>query len=159
MRHWMHGQHLLVDGVKMAKSTGNVYTVGDLEARGFDPLAFRYLCATAHYRSPLNFTWSSLRAAQVGMCRLRLALQDGAGRTTKRAVAEGERFRTQFWEAMAQDLNVPKALGIAWKAARSSLPGAVKRELLMDFDRLLGLDLMDGARPFEATGELGEALR
>ena len=158
VRHWMHGQHLLVDGVKMAKSAGNVYTVSDLEARGFDPLAFRYLCATAHYSSRLNFTWSSLRAAQAGMSRLRLALQDGTGRTTKRAAAEGERIRAQFWEAMAQDLNVPRALGIAWKTARSALPGAVKRELLMDFDRLLGLDLMDGARPFEATGELEQLL-
>ena len=63
----MHGQHLLVDGVKMAKSTGNVYLLADLEARGFEPLAFRYLCATAHYRARLNFTLASLRAAQRGL--------------------------------------------------------------------------------------------
>ena len=158
VRCWVHGQHLLVDGVKMAKSTGNVYTIGDLEARGFDPLAFRYLCATAHYRARLNFTWSSLRAAQVGLRRLRLCLQDGAGRVTKRATAEGERLRALFWEAMASDLSVPKALGIVWKAARSELPAGVKRELLMDFDRLLGLELMDGPRPFEATEELERLL-
>ncbi|HET9475901.1 MAG TPA: cysteine--tRNA ligase, partial [Dehalococcoidia bacterium] len=158
VRCWMHGQHLLVDGVKMAKSTGNVYTVDDLEARGFDPLAFRYLCATAHYRSRLNFTWASLRAAQVGLNRLRLALQEGPERVTKRASAEGERLRALFWEALASDLNVPRALGIAWIVARSDLPQAVKGELLMDFDRVMGLELLDAPRPFEASGEMESML-
>jgi cysteinyl-tRNA synthetase len=158
VRCWMHGQHLLVDGVKMAKSTGNVYTVDDIEARGFDPLAFRYLCATAHYRTRLNFTWASLRAAQIGLNRLRVALQEGVGKVTKRASAEGERLRSLFWEAMASDLNLPRALGIAWLAARSDLPQAVKGELLMDFDRIMGLELMDTPRPFEASGELERML-
>ncbi|HET8943591.1 MAG TPA: cysteine--tRNA ligase [Dehalococcoidia bacterium] len=158
VRCWMHGQHLLVDGVKMAKSTGNVYTVDDIEARGFDPLAFRYLCATAHYRTRLNFTWASLRAAQIGLIRLRIALQEGVGKVTKRASAEGERLRSLFWEALASDLNLPRALGIAWMAARSDLPQAVKGELLMDFDRIMGLELMDAPRPFEASGELERIL-
>jgi cysteinyl-tRNA synthetase len=158
VRCWMHGQHLLVDGVKMAKSTGNVYTVDDIEARGFDPLAFRYLCATAHYRTRLNFTWASLRAAQIGLNRLRIALQEGVGKVTKRASAEGERLRSLFWEALASDLNLPRALGIAWTAARSHLPQAVKVELLMDFDRMMGLELMDTPRPFEASGELERML-
>src|SRR5215471_12587974 len=70
-RVWLHGQHLLADGVKMAKSTGTAYTVGDLQALDFEPLAFRYLCLTAHYRSRLNFTFTSLRAAQRGLRRLR----------------------------------------------------------------------------------------
>ncbi len=159
VRCWMHGQHLLVDGVKMAKSAGNVYTVADLESHGFDPLAFRYLCATAHYRARLNFKWASLRAAQVGMNRLRLALESGNGRVTRKARAEGEDLRQQFWGAMGEDLNVPRALGVAWRAARSGLPAAVKRELLMDFDRLLGLDLMDGPKPHEAKGELARLLK
>ena len=70
-RVWVHGQHLLADGVKMAKSTGNAYTLSDLERLEFEPLAFRYLCLTAHYRSRLNFTFTSLRAAQTGLHRLR----------------------------------------------------------------------------------------
>ena len=71
VNYWVHGQHLLVDGLKMAKSTGNDYTRADVEARGFDPLALRYLYATAHYRSRLNFTFSALRAAQTALDRLR----------------------------------------------------------------------------------------
>src|SRR5205814_3491692 len=68
---WLHGQHLLADGLKMAKSTGNAYTLSDLLALDFEPLAFRYLCLTAHYRARLNFTFTSLRAAQRGLFRLR----------------------------------------------------------------------------------------
>jgi len=66
VRYWVHGQHLLADGLKMAKSTGNAYTLSDLRARGFDPLAFRYLCLLTHYRARLNFTFAALRAAATG---------------------------------------------------------------------------------------------
>jgi len=80
---WLHGQHLLADGLKMAKSTGNAYTLEDLLRLEFEPLAFRYLCLTAHYRTRLNFTLTSLRAAQTGLRRLRahiahLASLDGS---------------------------------------------------------------------------------
>jgi cysteinyl-tRNA synthetase len=142
VRQWMHGQHLLVDGLKMAKSTGNIYLVEDLERRGFEPLAFRYLCATARHRSRLNFTLNSLLAAQKGLIRLRARLHEEDARASKRAAIEGERTREAFWAAAQDDLNLPKALAIAWRTARSRLPGPKKRELLMDFDRLLGLDLL-----------------
>jgi cysteinyl-tRNA synthetase len=142
VRNWMHGEHLLVDGLKMAKSTGNTYLVGDLERRGFDALAFRYLCATARYRTRLNFTLASLRAAQKGLVRLRQKLHEPGGRATKKGSAEGEKLRRAFWAAAGDDLNLPRALALAWRAARSHLPTPVKRELLMDFDRLLGLELV-----------------
>jgi cysteinyl-tRNA synthetase len=160
VRSWLHGQHLLVDGVKMAKSTGNVYTVSDLERRGFEPLAFRYLCGTAHYRKRLNFTWASLRAAQAGLNRLRgraAAVDDG--RTTKKARADGEKLRQQFWACAAGDLNIPRALAVAWRVARSRLPGEVRRELLMDFDRLLGLDLVGTTADDELPAEIEAFLR
>ncbi len=156
---WVHGQHLLVDGLKMSKSTGNVYLLSDLEARGFDPLAFRYLCATVHGRSPLNFTLASLRAAQRGLTRLRTALHEPEGRVTKKATAEGEELRNAFWERAADDLNVPAALAIAWKVARSALPGPLKRELLLDFDRLLGLDLGQTPRREPLPADVAELVR
>lgn len=144
VRTWVHGQHLLVDGLKMAKSTGNVYLLSDLEDRGYDPLAFRYLCATARYRTRLNFTLGSLRAAQRGLDRLRLAFRGDGGDGTDRSGSRAAALRGEFWAAAADDLNIPQALAVAWKAARSDLPAAARRELLGDFDRLLGLDL---ARP------------
>ncbi len=141
VRMWLHGQHLLVDGLKMAKSTGNVYLVADLEQRGFDPMAFRYLCATAKYRTRLNFTLSSLRAAQRGLNRLRASLRMNDGEATDEQNDAAEGLRKSFWEAAANDLNIPSALAITWRVARSDLPGSLKRDLLTDFDRLLGLDL------------------
>ena len=148
VRYWVHGQHLLVDGLKMAKSTGNTYTLSDLERRGFEPLAFRYLGAGVHYRARMNFTFAALRAAQRGLLRLRLKLLEPDGRVTKKAMADGERWRRRFWEAAKDDLNLPGALGIAWRVARSRLAAPIKRELLMDFDRLLGFDLVQPrARP------------
>ena len=140
VRHWVHGQHLLVDGLKMAKSTGNVYTLPALQDRGFDPLAFRYLCATVHYRHRLNFTLDSLRAATVGLNRLRqeafLAQQsvngDGAG---------GEQWEAAFWEALEDDLHLPRALAVVWDLIRSETPPNVKARLLRTFDEVLGFDL------------------
>jgi cysteinyl-tRNA synthetase len=149
VRNWMHGQHLLVDGLKMAKSTGNTYLAGDLERRGFDPLAFRYLCLTARYRKRMNFTFASLRAAQRGLVRLRRSLHEPGGKGLKTASAQGEKLRRAFWEAASDDLNLPRALAVTWHVARSRLPAMAKRELLMDFDRLLGLDLM--AQPQKAS--------
>jgi cysteinyl-tRNA synthetase len=141
VRTWVHGQHLLVDGLKMAKSTGNVYTLPDLQARGFEPLAFRYLCATAHYRHRLNFTFQSLRAAAVGLQRLRqeafIAAQAASGNG-----GAGERWEEAFREALRNDLHLPRALAVAWRLVRSDAPAGLKARLLSWFDRVLGLDLL-----------------
>ena len=97
VRTWIHGQHLLVDGLKMAKSTGNTYLIEDLQSRGFDPMAFRYLCVTAHFRSRLNFTLPSLRAAARGLvigCARNCTSEDG--RITKKAKADAEKLRSSL---------------------------------------------------------------
>jgi cysteinyl-tRNA synthetase len=117
---WTHAQHLLVDGVKMAKSSGNTYTLAELEQRGFEPLAFRYLCATVQYRARMDFSFAALKAAQRGLTRLRLKLSEPDGRVTKAARAEGERWRRLFWAAAADYLGLPGALAAAWRAGRSA---------------------------------------
>ena len=157
VRSWVHGQHLLVDGLKMAKSTGNIYTLPDLQSRGFEPLAFRYLCATVHYRHRLNFTFHSLRAAARGLGHLRqeafLAAQaaasdGGAGETSAsprpEARAEGSvepRWEVAFWEAIDDDLHLPRTLALLWELVRSETPPGVKARLLRAFDQVLGFDL------------------
>ncbi|OGO46251.1 MAG: cysteine--tRNA ligase [Chloroflexi bacterium RBG_16_64_32] len=159
VNYWLHGQHLMVDGLKMAKSSGNAYTLSDLSSRGFEPLAFRYLCATIHYRTRMNFSFASLRAAQRALCRLRLSLTEPDGRMTKAARREGERMRRRFWDAAGDDLGLPRALAVAWRVARSRLSAPVKRELLMDFDRLLGLDLVQRDRAPRPSEEVRELVR
>ncbi|MFQ5933624.1 MAG: glycosyltransferase, partial [Dehalococcoidia bacterium] len=139
---WVHGQHLLADGVKMAKSSANDYTLADLEARGFDPLAFRYLCLTAKYRTRLNFTFTALRAAQQGLQRLRNRVWewsrfDGAAEDSE---AEG-RWHQAFLERVQDDLDLPGALALTWEMIGSDLPSSIKLRLVLVFDEVLGLGL------------------
>ncbi len=142
VRYWVHAQHLLADGAKMAKSSGNVFLVEELIERGFDPLAFRYLCMTVLYRHRMNFTFTSLKAAEKALTNLRTRLwqwsmePDGNGHP-----AEADEYRRRFWEAVDSDLNLPGALAITWEMVRSSLPGRAKMGLLLEFDEMFGLDL------------------
>jgi cysteinyl-tRNA synthetase len=142
-RVWVHGQHLLADGLKMAKSTGNAYTLSDLLGLEFEPLAFRYLCLTAHYRARLNFTFTSLRAAQTGLYRLRQHVVRW-GAPSSSLSAEGVLCRDQFWTFASEDLGLPRCLALVWSLARgpfATLPPGEKAALARDFDCLLGLDL------------------
>src|SRR4030067_3578089 len=100
----------MVDALKMPKSSGTASPLSALTSRGFEPLAFRYLCATIHYRTRMNFSFASLRAAQRALCRLRLSLTEPDGRMTKAARREGERMRRRFWDARGNDRGRPPAL-------------------------------------------------
>ena len=141
----MHGEFLTVGEQKMAKSTGNVMRVAELPAKGFEPLAFRYLALTAHYRSKLDFTQDAMHAAAAGLARLRraasvAAASDAAGVDLAAEPAAG--YRARFAEAMADDLATPRALAIAHEIAAAADLGPVeKRALLLDLDRVLGLDV------------------
>ncbi len=144
-RYWVHAQHLLTDGLKMAKSTGNDYTLDDILARGFEPLALRYLFATTQYRSRLNFTFTALRAAQVALRRLRgIAQQRAAGAGAPPDDSSMEVWRTAFAAAIADDLNLPQALAVVWRMVRSPVTiigAAAQHALLTEWDTVLGLDL------------------
>jgi cysteinyl-tRNA synthetase len=162
---WVHAQHLLADGLKMAKSTGNAYTRADIEARGFEPLALRYLYAMTKYRARINFTFTALRAAQTGLRRLRLAALRLAAASPlsmvrgqlwsevseERLATDNGRRTTDYWHrrftaAIEDDLNIPRAMAVVWDmlcgrgAANSS---DVTLALLLDFDEVLGLGLAD----------------
>ena len=152
VRYWLHGQHLLVDGLKMAKSTGNVYTLRDLQARGFEAMAFRYLCATVHYRHRLNFTFDALRAAALALNRLRQEAFLDAQSASENG-GTGERWEQAFHEAIHDNLHLPRALAVVWQMVRSDTPPGVKARLLQRFDRVLGFDL------FASMAALPDAVR
>jgi cysteinyl-tRNA synthetase len=143
VNYWIHGQHLLVDGLKMAKSTRNDYRLVDLIARGYDPIALRYLYATAHYRTRLNFTFDALRGAQHALGRLRerlIELDRAGGARDEGAEAE---HRDAFAEALADDVNVPVALAALWAMLKSNLAAASKLALMLEFDLVLGFGLRE----------------
>jgi len=139
VNYWLHGGYLLVDGKKMARREGNVFTVGDLVKKGFNPLALRYLALTAHYRSRLNFTWDSLKAAEAALNNLYREL---TGYVTNGEVKEANsEFEKKFIEAINNDIDTPTALTIVWELVKSNLPEGEKTATLYKFDRVLGLDL------------------
>ena len=142
VRYWVHAQHLLADGAKMAKSSGNVFLIDELISRGFDPLAFRYLCLTVRYRHRMNFTFNSLKASEKALTNLRDRIWLWKNLPPLAELpAETEEWRRRFWETVDNDLDMPGALALTWDLVRSELPGQAKLDLLLDFDRIYGLDL------------------
>lgn len=146
VNYWLHAAFLAFGkGIRMGKSEGNIITVKDLIAEGYDPLAFRYLCLTAHYRSELIFTKESLQAAQNALSTLREHVRKLSEnhRGKKEWSKETEEYRKQFLAAVNDDLNMPEALAIAWKLVREEeeVDDEDKHRLLLEFDRVFALDL------------------
>ncbi|PIP57251.1 cysteine--tRNA ligase [Candidatus Woesebacteria bacterium CG22_combo_CG10-13_8_21_14_all_45_10] len=145
VKYWLHSAFLLVDGRKMSKSLNNFYTVADIEKRGFDPLALRYLYLTAHYRDPLNFTWDSLAAAQSALAKIKNQISDfkDSGRTvlSEEKNRKVDEYREKFAEAIGDDLNTPQTLAVLWEMLKSNIPGEDKYDLALSFDEVLGLQL------------------
>lgn len=107
VHYWLHNEHLLVDGTKMAKSAGNYYTLHDVIDAGFDPRAFRHLCLSAHYRDTLNFTWDSLAASRSALKRIdTLVKADGV---------QDDRAAQRALEIISDDLASPKMLAFLEK--------------------------------------------
>ncbi len=150
---WMHNGHYTFKGEKMSKSLGNISTLDQLVEKGITPRAYRYFFLQANYRQQVSLTDEALKAAAVGYGRLlgsAVGVRDEAGQgDAERQAPFLERFRS----AIRDDLNAPKAMAVAWEVARSTdLPAADRRDLLMTFDGVLGLDLAE-AVPADEFGE------
>ncbi|MDO8183767.1 MAG: cysteine--tRNA ligase [bacterium] len=136
-KYWIHNEWLLVDGKKMAKSTGNFYTLSSIIEKGYSPLVYRYLTLTAHYRKQLNFTWESLTAAQTALTKLENFVRDitEMGEINKN-------YQTKFKASLEDDLNAPQALAVMWEMINdTSLPHPDKLATILNFDQVLGLGL------------------
>lgn len=142
---FVEGEHLSVDGQKMAKSAGNFYRLKDLEYRGFDPLSFRYLCLTAHYRDKLNFTWQSLEGAKNALNNLREEI-----RAWEQPKGDVGQFWQKFLEVANNDLNMPQAVASLWDMIASDTPTSSKAKSILEMDKILGLKLDEYlGRPIE----------
>jgi len=136
VRYWIHHNFLHIDGNKMSKSTGNIWTVEDIVKKGFDPLALRYLYLQTHYSQEMNFTWESLQAAQIAYKRL---IEEAA--RLKNPKGGSAEYEEKFLEVINDDLNMPKALAVVWEMLKSDIPDSAKAESLCKMDQVLGLDL------------------
>ncbi len=139
---WMHNEFMMVDGGKMSKSLGNVYTIDDLIARGYSPLAFRYFCLNTHYRNKLNFTFDGMDGAKTAYERLRAAISacENAPAADDKTKATIQKCRDNITAAIFDDLNFPLALGEMWTLAK--LPQCKEvYDTAKELDAVFGLDL------------------
>jgi len=161
---WMHGEFLLADKEKMAKSAGGFLTVDTLIEKGYDPLAYRYLCLGAHYRQQLGFSFEALDSAAAGLDRLRravFALKQEAGGAFKpgalsdpsnrsdRSDRSDNPWLSEFRSHLFDDLNAPRALAVVWAVMKDDLPSPQKLALIHEFDKALGLGLETWTPPKE----------
>lgn len=136
--YWLHGEFLIIGEDKMGKSENNFITLKTLKQKNFSPLAYRYLCLTTHYRSRLNFSWESLKAAQNALYKIYETIS-GWQKDKK----PNDSFQKLFLSAINNDLDMPKAIALTWELINSNLPPEEKISTLFDFDKVLGLKLED----------------
>ena len=140
---WVHGAHLLSDGIKMSKSEGNSYTIQTLNELNIDPLAFRYLCATTKYRNRLNFSLNSIKSSQRALQRLknRIRLIRNQGPNNSETLNNNS-WLGEFNAKISNDLDLATGLSLTWKVIKSEIPSRYKLQLIKEFDKVLGLNLV-----------------
>lgn len=137
-RYWMHSEFLLIDGGKMSKSLGNVYTIDDLEEKGYDPLSYRYLAYTSHYRNKLNFTWDAVESANNSLLNMRKLYQEHLNGTEK--VDDVDKYREKFVDAINDDLNMPMAMAVVWEVLKNNKSKDYAK-LLLEFDEVISINI------------------
>ena len=164
VQYWIHNEFLDLGSSKMSRSVGNILMLSTLKERGFEPMAFRYLMLTAHYRSKLSFSEEALQAAQNALNNLRNDLAElpiiEASATVRST--EALQMHNAFHEAINNDMDLPVAISIAREAARSTkVEPAERRRLVLDFDRVLGLqlDTVTPKAPKAVSDEVQEMVR
>ncbi|NYZ75448.1 cysteine--tRNA ligase [Candidatus Micrarchaeota archaeon] len=145
-RFWVHGEHLMVDGKKMAKRFKNFFTLRDLVAKGFKPAGIRYFLLSSHYRQQLNLTFDALHAAENTVSRLfnfRRRLQEWTGgKHNDFAKALCEKALEEFTEAMDDDLNTPMALAAVF-ALESEVNKLMEEQTLDEKEAALVLKTLE----------------
>ena len=160
VNYWVHGEFLILRSGKMSKSGGTFVTLDVLKEKGYEPLAYRYLCLGAHYRTQLEFSYESMDSAAKSLKNLRaLATQIGvAANRTAQETEKSRAWKDKLIAAMEDDLNAPKALAITWEAVRAGdLSAGEKWDYLQLADGILSLDLLvpvDSEQPTELPAEV-----
>lgn len=152
---WVHHNFLHVEGQKMSKSLGNVFTIDDVIEKGFSPFALRLLFLTAHYRSELNFTWKNLEGAEKSYSKLisHYAAWEQTAAEHSDAPSESfgfsqkaQEFTESFFSHVRNDLSTPEAVAVVWEVVKSELATQEKKALIDEFDTVLGLQIAEAAQ-------------
>ena len=140
-KYWMHCEYLQVDGGKMSKSLGNTYTVSYLQEKGIHPLAFKLFCFTAHYRNKLNFTFDGAYGAQKALETLYDSYKKHLNGNEVVEDSKINEYKEKFMGYINDDMNMTGAMSVVWEVARNEKKSKKLAELLLDFDKVLGLDI------------------
>ncbi len=143
VNYWVHNEFLQLKDMKMSKSLGNILTIPALKEKGYNPLAYRYLAMTAHYRSLLQFTWEALDVAQKSYDNLKARVIEIKKDLT--GIVDNEKKKNaldKFDHALFNDIAMPQALAVMWEVVKDSdLNNATKWTILLDMDKVLGLNM------------------
>jgi cysteinyl-tRNA synthetase len=140
-RYWMHNEFIRLSGEKISKSLKNTIHLQQLVEHGYSPLAYRYWLLTSHYRTPTNFTFQALDAAQTALKRLHTTFVETLLRK-KKGVAPHAEYLLAFQQAINNDLDTPAAIALVWKLLKDTqVQPEVVRATLLRFDDVLSLGL------------------
>ena len=155
--YWFHVLHLNTSSGKMSKSKGEFLTVSLLEQKGYDPLAYRFFCLQSHYRKSLVFTWENLDNAALAYQKLvnRIAALSDAPAALDEA--QMQKLREGFTAALDNDLNTSLAITALYDALKAPVNDATKLAIVADYDRVLGLGLIDAAAKLRKQAEPEES--
>lgn len=140
-RFWMHVDFLQVNGGKMSKSLNNLYTLKDLKEKGYSPAVYRMFNFSSIYRKKINFTFEAMDAAKVALKRLKEGYQNHLNGNANIDEQIIHRLKEEFLEAINDDLNMPQAMSVVWNVVRNENKSKQFAELLLDFDKVLGLEI------------------
>lgn len=155
--YWMHCEFLLVNGGKMSKSLNNLYTLKDLEERGYSPLDYRMFNFSSHYRNKINFTFEAMDSAKAALKRLKEGYKVhnvGDSKIDENIIKE---YETRFIQAINDDLNMPIAMSVVWEIIKNPNKSKQFANLLKKFDEVLGLKI-DNDESKEKVQDLPEEI-
>lgn len=145
--YWFHVHHLNTNSGKMSKSSGEFLTVSLLEEKGYNPLVYRYFCLLSHYRKSLVFTWENLDNAVTTFNKLIAKIAALTKENSAEIEApEYENLMKNFTDALDNDLNTSLAITAVYDVLKSKTNAATKLALIAEFDKVLGLDLIETAK-------------
>jgi len=152
--YWMHCEFLLVNGGKMSKSLNNLYTLKDLEEKGFSPLDYRMFNFSSHYRNKINFTFEAMESAKSALKRLKEGYklhEEGNNKIEEETLKD---YEQRFLQAINDDLNMPVAMSIVWEVIKNPTKSKQLAELLKKFDLVLGLKIDEKEKQEELPEEI-----
>lgn len=157
-RWWMHGEFLNIitdKGAeeKMSKSKDNFLTLELLKNKGFEPLAYRFMTLGAHYRSKMQFSWTSLEASQTAYKKLKHALS-GIDSIGNIEALKSNEYHQKFLSAIEDDLNMPQVLALVWDTLKSDLSKPDQKALILEWDKVMGLGLDQKQEKTEVPQEI-----